>query len=202
MKLHILGRGDDYIMFLDIKKTTVKELSSYIYENFGYKNYSGEEDIEIYDIIQKVPKEDISIKFDLENTCTPYDESYDYGPVDDFDLSCDVPGFYQLDEYAIMLCCSGGDEEIPVYYCIYLDNKDNIRMYIPTDGNLFNKYTKTAYGGEQYGDENFDLIPDEWKLDPLDKNKKWQFSKLYENMLCNAEYDMSKMLMDIKNHIK
>ena len=72
-------------------------------------------------------RKDQKIQFDFENV-----EEIDSG-----ELSCGVPW---------ILYMAGGDWELPVYFFLYPDEKENPRMYIPTKGNVFHKSLKVAYG--------------------------------------------------------
>ena len=68
--------------------------------------------------------------------------------------------FLQLKDYAILLCWGGGDWECPLFFILYLDNKNHLRGYIPNKGNTFNLKYKSAYGNnEDYpeDDETVDL---------------------------------------------
>ena len=149
---------------------------------------------------------DKKIVFDFENIITPFDDEIG---------NCYGLGFYQIGDYAVMLCYAGGDWEIPVYFAIYIDDNNKLRMYIPTKGNSFNPYTKTAYGSEEETELDhikvWKSLPKEWKADPVyvmeNSDGYFEFSEafeeykenLYSNMddICN----INEMLDDIKNRI-
>jgi hypothetical protein len=46
---------------------------------------------------------------------------------------------------------AGGDWEHPICFCIYWDGK-KLRAYIPSDGNVYNKKEKCAFGSEEDSD--------------------------------------------------
>lgn len=56
-------------------------------------------------------------------------------------------GIKVLNGWPFLLMWAGGDWEYPVRFIIYWDGK-KWRAYIPTEGNVFNKETKSAYGNE------------------------------------------------------
>lgn len=58
-------------------------------------------------------------------------------------------GLQTLDNgFTFLGCAAGGDWEQPVFFIIYWDGS-KLRGYIPTEGNVWNKKYKTAYGSEQ-----------------------------------------------------
>lgn len=63
-------------------------------------------------------------------------------------------------ELATLICCAGGDWQIPVVFIIYWDG-NGFRGYTPTKGNLFNVKTKTAYGNNEDPDDIGDYDWDE-----------------------------------------
>lgn len=79
-------------------------------------------------------EKDIKVNFDYENFETYYHMS-DTG----------VP-------YIVVR--AGGDWQLPVYCMIYWDGS-NLRGYVPTKGNLFNRITKNAIGEDELDDYNF-----------------------------------------------
>lgn len=67
----------------------------------------------------------------------------------DFHVDGDVTlGFKTIDDLTILVGCAGGDWESPVIFCFYIDDKGNIRGYIPKEGNTYNTKWDTAYGSE------------------------------------------------------
>ena len=94
-------------------------------------------------INSKLNKDLSKIEFDWEN--------FDYGP---FSPDSKHLGFHTLPSgLTCLICSAGGDWETPVNFAIYWDGKD-IRGYIPTGGNPFNRTTKQAYGNDDVADED------------------------------------------------
>lgn len=135
-----------------------------------------------------IDSKDVKVDFDTENMCTPFD-------IDPFG---DGVGFHQLDGFAIAMCAAGGDWEIPVQFCLYIDDKDKVRLYIPTDGNTFNPYTMTAFGSE-YLDANdpmWNKFPKEW-VDRSSGTPELNKGYISDNIIG----DIGKMLNDIRSRI-
>lgn len=77
-----------------------------------------------------------------------------------------------------------GDWETPIKIIIYLDNKGQGRIYIPKDGNVYNKATKSAFGNDwKYKDED-DKMSDLYQMKLL-----WANDDTIHEM-----YDDQKML--------
>ena len=74
------------------------------------------------------------------------------------------------DGTALLWCYAGGDWEIPVHFCIYIDPSNKLRGYIPSDGNLYCHHCKTAWGSCECDDgaEEEEQLGD----DPLPEFKK------------------------------
>ena len=114
----------------------------------------------------------------------------------------------ELGEYAIALCSAAEDDGYIVSFILYVDNDGKVRAYIPSEGNMFNKYTNTAYKEEYYYDgdkqEVWEKMPDEWKVDP---KIPFTFSEAYYDMVedlfdsLNDFSDIEPMLDDIKENI-
>ena len=174
------------------KKSTIDELKSKLEKK--YRDPDNNYYFDIYGVYGDVPSSDKTVDFDLENCDTPFSEDY----VEEYEV-----GFYQLGDFAVMICVGGGDWEEPVAFCIYLDDCDNFRMYIPTEGNRYNIYTMTAFGTEFMVKNCEDKMPDDWFEDPSCKNADDfdnNFSdEYYRNR--NVELDKNKMLEEIRNNI-
>ena len=95
-----------------------------------------------YNLPESVFK-DFKITFNFENCA--YEENDGF-----LNYPC---GFETLENgLPVLFVNAGGDWECPVCFCIYWDEK-KLRAYIPTDGNIFNKKEKCAYGSEDEPDE-------------------------------------------------
>lgn len=94
-------------------------------------------------LLQEAGK-DVKVKFDLENIIDDEDDwRGEFGG---------ILGYKQEDNGLTYLgLAAGGDWESPVYFMAYWDGK-KIRVYIPTDGNPWNRTTKEAYGNDEEAD--------------------------------------------------
>lgn len=194
------------------KRSTIEELKNRMIEASKDEWCETEDDLDSTNIIYTLPPEDFNIVFDCENFVTPlenYNIEDEYNDVD----------FIQLDGFSIALCYAGGDWEYPVWFCIYIDDNNKLRVYIPTNGNTFNKYTKTAFGSEESTKLDpikvWKDIPDLWKKDinkEVNETYDFEFSDYFYNMLekawesskneINSLLDKDAMIEDIKNRIK
>jgi hypothetical protein len=116
-------------------------------------------------------EKDLKVNFDRENfeCCTPYEWDK-------------IVGFHTLENDLTFLgFYAGGDWQQPVFGIVYWDG-DNLRSYIPTDGNPWNTKTKAAYG----------------EYDSDDENAMERFGKPAEQTVFNQE----KILKDIVKKIK
>lgn len=126
---------------------------------------------------------DKKVVFDFENVSIP---------VDDYDDFCnDVVGFYQLNGFEVALCAAGGDGEFPVCFVVYIDDKNKLRMYIPTLGNTWNKFSKTAFGSEEETDKGAAWIETVDDADAYEEFKDY----IYDSRNKEA------MLADVANRI-
>jgi hypothetical protein len=62
---------------------------------------------------------------------------------------------------------------------LYIDNKNKVRGYIPTEGNVFDKKNKAAYG-----------------------NYEFEERESFEEFIEEHPFDMNIMTEDIKNRIQ
>ena len=110
------------------------------------------------------------INFDFEN-CGETDEFYDE----------DIANHRQLkDGTAIIWGYAGGDWELPVQFVLYLDPKNKVRAYVPSDGNVYCHKCKCAIGTCECDDQ-----PEEFDDD------------YYTNNL-----NLSAMMEDVNNRIE
>jgi hypothetical protein len=93
------------------------------------------------------------IEFDFENCCIgENNENYEGYPCGYKVLPSGIP---------VLLVNAGGDWEFPICFALYFDGK-SIRGYIPTEGNVFDKKNKSAYGNHD------DCLEDEELLKLID----------------------------------
>ena len=93
-----------------------------------------------YGLTSQVNKDISKVEFDFEN----YEDTNGSG----YNGCETITGFNVAPNGLPFLGISaGGDWEIPVFFIVYWDGK-KLRGYIPTDGNMWNTDTKTAYGND------------------------------------------------------
>ena len=117
----------------------------YALHELGYSNTKARKDLE-------------KIDFDFENAGKEFLEE---------NLKSTLP-----DGTAFVWAWAGGDWEYPVRFVLYIDPKDELRAYIPDDGNVYCRKCKSAYGTCECEDgkvsedamSNDDLKPDFEKM--------------------------------------
>lgn len=132
------------VMSLDDFKDTIKAYAE-------FKDFDNEYDVEDYDDLENVIAtgfmnaafsaawDDVrKIQVDFENV---YIEQF-------VTLTNGVP---------IALVEAGGDWEVPVMFAFYFDGK-KFRAYVPTDGNVYNRTLKQAYGNADEDEDNADAL--------------------------------------------
>lgn len=70
--------------------------------------------------------------------------------------------------FPVLWCAGGGDWELPLVFVLYIDQKGELRGYIPEDGNAYNHEEKAAYGNNEgdpsYGDDDPRYVFDKTKM--------------------------------------
>ena len=100
------------------------------------------------------------ISFDFEN--------FTRNPEEPFNMPGYEVGYGILPSgIPVLWCAAGGDWEMPVAFCLYIGEDDEIHAYVPRDGNAFNKKTNKAFGNdedlsmkeeiEKFGEYRFDM---------------------------------------------
>ena len=117
------------------KLKTKAEKLGYCVDNTYYGEYSWITDGAFYEVFYKVRADVSKIDFDFEN----------------FEIDDTICVTSQGVPY--LRCLAGGDWEIPVRFFIYYDGK-NMRGYVPTKGNSFNRKAKSAIGNTDDGKNN------------------------------------------------
>lgn len=64
-------------------------------------------------------------------------------------------GFNKISNLSFCGALAYGDFQIPVFLIMFFDESDNLKVYIPEKGNLFNKFTLEAY--EDRGEDLYEL---------------------------------------------
>lgn len=156
--------GDDTIgnikAFTDIDPSKHKDLVGvYISAIIGCKDNSA-----TYKDVHK-------ITFEFEN-CGESDEFYDEN----------IDQYRQLqDGTALIWGYGGGDWEMPVQFALYLDPKNKVRAYVPSDGNVYCHKCKCAIGSCECDDEDTEEqeeYEDDWYPNHL------SFEQMYQDV-CN-----------------
>lgn len=135
--------------------------------------------IEEYPFVSKFIKDIRKVNFDTENVL-----------VDDF--------YVGTNGIPYLLVYMGGDWEIPVYAMLYWDGK-SLRGYVPTYGNSFNAYTKTAFGSEEEYFDDLDGIAHHtytYKADGVIINGSFETFDDYRAVVINLWTTVDKTAMD------
>ncbi len=154
------------------KKVTKQELKEKILKEIILNG-----EISPYYLFQKLEKDLKKINFNFENytMCGEYFDCDDKNP--------EEWGINTLDNgLTYCMCSAGGDWEHPVSFIIYIDNKNKLRAYIPSDGNVYNKKYKCAYGSES-DCENYEDDFDDFDVDDVEPVNMELFIKDIENRI-------------------
>lgn len=114
---------------------TQKELENMI-ENSGDEYDSG-----IYYVMWNTPHtEPHKVKYDCENITEIGDQ---------FNMPGFTPGYATLSNgMPVRWVGVGGDWEMPLAVCVYIDDHDELKIYVPKAGNVWNYETGYAYGND------------------------------------------------------
>lgn len=94
-----------------------------------------------------VMKDLSKVNFDMENI----------GFVGEFNMhgTEDIEQFEMLGSFPVAWVSAGGDWEAPLVFVLYIGDKNELRAYIPKNGNAYNHKEKCAYGSEEDDVEEF-----------------------------------------------
>lgn len=167
-------------------------LASEYYDNISFDDMIRSTFYGIHRFSSVVGKDLSKIVFDFENVECTKDGIYDEG-----DGLVDLLNFGTLSNGMVYLgITAGGDWEYPLFFILYWNGK-NIRGYIPTDGNTWNKEFKTAYGSEE------DSNKYDKKIENLTYVEKIKLREELENFVYNPPAFVSKLVIqDIMNRIQ
>ncbi|MBC9702588.1 MAG: hypothetical protein H9W83_08680 [Leuconostoc sp.] len=70
---------------------------------------------------------------------------------DDFSLM----GFQTVEDRTFYGVLAGSDYGLPLYFILYQDDKNTLRGYIPSKGNVLNPHSKMPFGEDEDMDEKF-----------------------------------------------
>jgi hypothetical protein len=148
-----------------------------------------EEFLSPFDII---PEKDFKVRFNDENFELPW-----------MDCEWSESGFYEVNGTTIALCCAGGDWETPVYFAIYIEKGGKrLRAYIPTIGNQFDFYCKTAFGSQEDVDcESLwpkEFVQEDYDIYECARDSQLELWREFVEENCNVD----DMLKDIASRIE
>ena len=125
-------------MAIQLKKdVTLEELKQKI-DSYGTEVSSGLEEL-LYG--KEYRTDPHGVRFDAENIT--YDEE------DQFDMPGFTAGYNTLQGSAVRWVGAGGDWEIPLAVCIYMDANGDLKVYVPKAGNVWNFETGYALGNAE-----------------------------------------------------
>lgn len=115
-----------------------------------YINYDEDSDGFPYNLPEKALSDISKIEFDFENWCIGNaDPLYEEYPEEHQGYVGYPCGYHILPSgIPILLVNAGGDWEFPICFALYFDGK-GIRGYIPSEGNVFDRKSKMAYGNSE-----------------------------------------------------
>ena len=117
----------------------------------------------LYNLPSKIQKDIAKVQFDFENyNLGTADPNYKSEYARDYEGYCGYPVGIEVLENGlpVLFVNAGGDWENPICFCIYFDGKE-LRGYVPSDGNVYNKKEKRAYGSEELEEcDDIDELPD------------------------------------------
>lgn len=147
--------GRELACFNDIPEEVARDhFWDYAMHELGYSNTKARKDLE-------------KIDFDFENCGKEF-------------LKEDLKSTLS-DGTAIAWCWAGGDWEYPVRFVLYIDPKNELRAYIPEDGNIYCHDCKCAYGTCECDDGKVsEEIFDKDELEP-------DWDKMYEDVCGRIE---------------
>jgi len=99
--------------------------------------------------------------------------------------------------------------EYPIYIAIYIDPQDRIRGFLPIQGNTYNPWTMTPFGGEyiydncMYNQINhcINMMPKQYYEYNQEKHS-YQETDEYRNDFNNIKPDMDKMIKELITYVK
>ena len=136
------------------------------------------------------------MSFDFENheignAYRNFDPKYESKKTDS-----DYPYGYEVLENGMpcLFVQAGGDWEFPICFVIYYDGS-KLRGYIPSDGNLWNRKFKSAFGNDEYGADRKELYEMYKKL--IKESESWASKELTEKLFVKLEEAKNKEDLDL-----
>ena len=131
--------------------------------------FDEEKSFDPYNLSPQMEKDLSKIEFDFENYALGNAEKsyYEFHKVypSSYEGFCNYPCGYEVlsNGLPVLFVNAGGDWEYPICFCIYYDGK-RLRAYIPTEGNVFNRDLKSAYGNNDDKEEFEEIKGDPEKI--------------------------------------
>jgi len=177
------------------KKNIFKMIEKMVGEEIGSEDFCPNDIVSV----SRQLREDLQgVRFDIENF---FIDKSDCG----YEEQTNLIGFQTLESGLTFIgCVAGGDWEHYIFLIIYFDGED-LRAYIPVEGNIFNRKGKCAYGSEGCIDD-FDksnlkeLFPT--KITELDEFDNYELlSNKVKHWFDNVKFDWDKLKLDINNSL-
>jgi hypothetical protein len=92
--------------------------------------------------------ENVLLEKDTIKSTEDNDRDYFY---DNFPLM----GYQTIENRTFFGVLAGSDYGLPLYFILYQDDKNTLRGYIPSKGNVINPYSKSPFGEDEDMDEKF-----------------------------------------------
>ncbi len=138
-----------------------KEMSA---EKFKTRMDKFIEENDVYEFHEIFGK-DLKVQFDFEN--------YEMQEESHRQAINELLGYKTLSNgLNILGITAGGDWEFPVYFLLYISEKDKIRAYIPRMGNTYNRKTMEAHGNGEDDDDEPQFDRESIKQDILKRFEK------------------------------
>lgn len=108
----------------------------------NFKNENSDEDSGgIYDFIWDEHTQSELKKYGIEFDCENFT-----GEGDQFDTPGFVAGYDICNGIPVRWIAAGGDWEKPIGFCIFINDKDELDVFVPHAGNVYDKDKNAAYG--------------------------------------------------------
>lgn len=136
----------------------------------------------LYDPSEQLRK-DLKIQVEIENVMCSQEET---NGIPFYDNITEIMGLFF--DGNLLGCVIGSDWQIPIYVVFYHDPNGTLRAYVPTNGNLFDRACKRAFGQ--------DIIDEGLPLDKRftgDPTDEYAYSEWYETL----KYDKAEILADM-----
>jgi len=94
-----------------------------------------------------------------------------------------LTGVQTIEDLTYLGVTAGGDWEVPVFYILFFNDKDELCKYFPKEGNVFNFLDNAAFGNDESTDE---------------KAARLAYGKSAEDLMGSIEFNNVKIYHDIR----